>query len=137
MLVQPGVAARAGVWIPILDVGIPPVWSGYRTCETNNPGPFQGFQYDYFFFATARPPPGIQVLFGRAAPRHLPRMPSLAIFVWLYRWPCRPPRGGALQRNRPMNLEQAKALGKKEIHRSAAKLKFETRNVTWAGAQPR
>src|SRR6185312_13871315 len=32
-------------------------------------------------------------------------------------------------RNRPMNLEQAKALGKKEIHRSAAKLKFETRNL--------
>ena len=28
-----------------------------------------------------------------------------------------------------MNLEQAKALGKKEIHRSAAKLKFETRNL--------
>ena len=27
-----------------------------------------------------------------------------------------------------MNLEQAKTLGKKEIDRSAAKLKFETRN---------
>ena len=27
-----------------------------------------------------------------------------------------------------MNLEQAKALDKKDFHRSAAKLKFETRN---------
>ena len=28
-----------------------------------------------------------------------------------------------------MNLEQAKALGKKEFHSSAAKLNFETRNL--------
>src|SRR5258706_9236705 len=40
------------VWIPILDVDVPPVWSGYRTCETNNPGPLPRFRYDYFFFAT-------------------------------------------------------------------------------------